>query len=145
MARTLVLARLLSALQEVGCGYSHPAVPLPTPSAELQRSEDADAGSEAHPLRVSGGVMAGQILSRQIPQVPNEVLKEHPSGTPVIAIVVDPTGRVVKASVVSGAEVLRPYYLDAVRHWTYKPFLLDGRPVFVATTVILHISYGALP
>ncbi len=62
-----------------------------------------------------------------------------------MAVVIDPSGHVAKATVTSGAEVLRPYYLDAVRRWTYKPFLVDGKPVFVQTTVTLILDWGAIP
>ena len=129
----------------MGCGYAHNSVPLAMPSAAEQKVENADVGSKAHPLRVSGGVMAGQLLGKEAPRVPNEVLRGHPKGAPVIAIVIDPTGRVVQATVVSGAEALWPYYLDAVRHWTYKPLLVDGKPVFIQTTVTLHLNWGAIP
>ncbi len=114
-------------------------------SAAEQKARDADTVSEPHPLRVSGGVFAGQILTKQIPQIPTEALKDRPSGTMVIAIVVDPTGHVVKSSVISGAEVLRPYCLDAINQWTFRPFLLDGRPVFVQTTVTTHMHFSTPP
>ena len=37
--------------------------------------------------------------------------------------------------VVSGSPMLQQAALDAVRSWRYRPYLLDGAPVEVETTV----------
>jgi TonB family protein len=37
--------------------------------------------------------------------------------------------------VVSGLPVLQQAALDAVKNWRYRPYLLDGQPVEVETTV----------
>jgi peptidyl-prolyl cis-trans isomerase A (cyclophilin A) len=39
------------------------------------------------------------------------------------------------ASVVSGPDMLQQAALDAVRQWRYKPYLLNGEPVEVRTTI----------
>ncbi len=61
-----------------------------------------------------------------------------------MAVIVDPSGKTIQATVISGAEPLREYYLNAIRQWTYKPFLVDGKPVFIQTTVTLICDYGAI-
>jgi hypothetical protein len=42
--------------------------------------------------------------------------------------------------VISGPEELRDSALDAFRQWTYKPFLLNGQPVEVETTIKVGYS-----
>jgi protein TonB len=38
--------------------------------------------------------------------------------------------------------MLRQPALDAVKTWRYKPYLLDGEPVDVETTVSVNFSLG---
>jgi hypothetical protein len=49
-------------------------------------------------------------------------------------------GLIKDLQVISGPELLRASYLDAVRQWTYRPYLLNGVPVIVETIISLHIS-----
>ena len=35
--------------------------------------------------------------------------------------------------------------MDAVRRWTYKPYVLNGEPVWVDTTVTLEVHMGCQP
>jgi len=40
-----------------------------------------------------------------------------------------------EVSAISGPKELQQSALDAVRQWTYKPYLLNGDPVEVETTI----------
>ena len=82
--------------------------------------------------------MAAQILHKQDPVYPTDA--NGVSGAVVMMATIDDQGRVDKLSAVSGAQVLRDSALEAVRKWTYKPFLLNGRPVFVQTTVTVDFT-----
>ena len=62
------------------------------------------------------------------------------SGAVVMMAKVDKDGKVTELKVISGPEILRVAALDAVRQLTYKPYLLNGRPVFVQTTVTVMFS-----
>jgi len=44
-----------------------------------------------------------------------------------------------QVKVVSGPKELQQSALDAVRQWTYKPYLLNGKPVDVRTTI--NVTY----
>jgi protein TonB len=44
-------------------------------------------------------------------------------------------GTVDALSVISGPSSLQQAALDAVRHWTYRPYLLNNKPVEVETTI----------
>jgi protein TonB len=52
----------------------------------------------------------------------------------------DPKGKVVELKVLSGPAMLRSAAVEAVRQWMYKPYLLNGKPVFVRTTVSINFS-----
>jgi TonB family protein len=97
----------------------------------------ASMGSKDRPVRVSAGVMAAQVLHKEDPIYPADT-KE--SGAVVLAATIDREGKVDTLKVISGPEALRDPALTAVRQWTYKPYLLNGRPVFVQTTVTITFN-----
>jgi periplasmic protein TonB len=94
-------------------------------------------GSKDRPMRVSAGVMAAQILHKEDPIYPADT---KASGAVVMAATIDREGKVDTLKVISGPDVLRDPALTAVRQWTYKPYLLNGRPVFVQTTVTVNFT-----
>jgi hypothetical protein len=122
-------------------GTGLPGLWAQTSGTDVQTTKTtAPVGSEQNPVRISGGVMAGQILTRQTPVFPQ--IPCGP-GTSVLAVTIDPVGKVIKATPISGAESQRGPVLEAVRHWTYKPFLVNGAPVFVQTTIFMELHFGA--
>jgi periplasmic protein TonB len=59
------------------------------------------------------------------------------SGTVVLNVVVDCTGKVTNNTVASGPEALASASSAAVNTWTYKPYLVNGVAVPVQSTVVL--------
>jgi periplasmic protein TonB len=53
----------------------------------------------------------------------------------VLTAIIDKDGNVQKLQLVSGHPMLAPAAIEAVKHWRYKPFLLNGQPLEVETTV----------
>ncbi len=98
------------------------------------------AGPATGPVRVSGGVIAGNILTKVMPVYPEEARCKHVGGGVVVHVIIGKDGRVISADPVSGPDLLRKPYADAIKQWTYRPFLLDGQPVEVDTTVSLIID-----
>ena len=54
--------------------------------------------------------------------------------------VIGTDGSVEQLTVKSGPKELQHSSLDAVRDWKYKPFLLNGDPVEVTTTISVVYS-----
>lgn len=100
----------------------------------------AKALGETQPLRVSGGIIAGNILTKVQPSFPEEARQKHINGTVVVYVVIGKDGYIKTAQAISGPELLRKPYVDAVRQWVYKPYLLNGNPVEVATTITINIQ-----
>lgn len=98
-------------------------------------------GEEFHP-RVSSGTMAGQLISRPDPIFPPEAAKAHVSGSVVLRICIGTDGHVKNLMPISGPEMLRKSYIDAVSRWVYRPYMLNGVPVPVMTTVTLNFEFG---
>ena len=92
------------------------------------------------PVRISGGVMAGNILIKVAPVYPQEAKDAGISGPVVLHAIIGKEGRVESLAVVSGPKELQGAALDAVKQWTYKPYLLNGEPTEVNTTITINFS-----
>ena len=106
-------------------------------------AQDADfvPGATAdHPVRVSSGVMRGLLQKHPAPKYPENARAEGVSGSVVIGALVTPAGLVEQPEIISGPAALRDAALDAVRTWTYKPFVLNGKPAYVLTTITVNFS-----
>ena len=56
-------------------------------------------------------------------------------GQVVMQAIISKEGTIEDVHVIKGHRLLRGAATDAVRTWRYRPFLIDGHPVEVATTV----------
>ena len=98
------------------------------------------AGDEEHPVQVASGVMAGQILHKEDPVYPADAKQAGVSGYVAMHVKIDPKGKVVDVKVLSAPPVLRDSAVDAVKKWTYKPYLRNGQAVFVLTAVTVAFT-----
>ena len=103
----------------------------------------AGEGSGGSPLRVSTGVMQGQLLEPMRPEYPAIARLSHTEGTVVVQAIIAKTGKIESARVVSGPAVLQAAALQAVRAARYRPFLLNGQPTEVETTVSIVFRIGS--
>jgi len=106
----------------VGNGLAQPpphVAHLPTPST----------------MRISTGVAESISLSKAIPVYPVIAKTAGIQGTVVLAATISKAGTVDNLRVVSGPPMLQMAAVDAVKQWRYRPYLLNGEPVAVETTV----------
>jgi periplasmic protein TonB len=93
-------------------------------------------------LSISSGVMAGNLVEKTIPKYPAIAKAARIQGTVVLQATISKTGSIENLRVVSGPPMLAQSALDAVRSWRYKPYLLNGDPVEVETTVNVVFNLG---
>ena len=86
-------------------------------------------------VRVSPRVMGCYLLDRTEPVYPAETQGTKDPLT--LHLVIDKEGNVRKAEKISGPERLVSAAVEAVTKWKYRPFILNGEPVDVDTTVDL--------
>jgi len=98
------------------------------------------ANSAKKPARVSAGIMQGQVLNKVNPTYPQAAKEKKIQGSIVLNATIGKEGTVENLQVVSGPEELRTSALDAVHQWTYKPYLLNGNPTEVETTITVTYS-----
>jgi protein TonB len=86
-------------------------------------------------IRVSQGVTSGLLIRKIEPCYPIIARSAHVEGQVVLKAIITKDGRIQDLQLISGHVLLAPAALDAVKRWLYKPFLLNGEPVEVETTV----------
>ena len=96
---------------------------------------DSNASKPPRQLSVPAGVMQGNLVNKVVPVYPAAAKKAKIQGTVVLSAVISKVGNVENLQVLSGPDELQQSSIDAVRQWTYKPYLLNGDPIEVKTTV----------
>ena len=88
-------------------------------------------------IRVSAGVAERLLVKRVEPEYPGDVSVK---GTVILHVIIGKEGDVQSIQLVTGHPMLAPSAINAVKQWKYKPFLLNGEPLEVDTTVVLHFE-----
>jgi protein TonB len=91
-------------------------------------------------VRISQGVSVGRLVNKVDPVYPRIARDARVQGSVVLAAIVSKDGAIQDLHVLSGHPMLVQSALDAVRQWRYKPYLLNGEPVEVETTVTVIFS-----
>jgi protein TonB len=91
-------------------------------------------------VTLSSGVAVGLLVSRNTPVYPPIAKAAHVSGTVVIQATISKSGTIGNLRAVSGPVMLRQSALDSVKTWRFRPYMLDGEPVEVDTTV--NVTYA---
>ena len=118
-----------SPMGSIGAGSPPPIVKPVPPRANV-------------PAHISSGVIAGNKLSGADPVYPPIARAAHVSGAVVLHAMISKAGAIESLSVVSGPEMLRANAVSAVQGWRYKPYLLNGEPTEVETTITVNFSFG---
>ena len=94
------------------------------------------------PLNVSAKDIAGNKIGGPMIKYPVEAKKKKIQGTVVLDAIISKKGTIEQLKAVSGPKILQRSAIIAVRHWTYKPYLLNGNPVTVKTTINVIYTLG---
>ncbi len=86
----------------------------------------------------SSGMMAAHLLTAPAPHYPKLASLTHVEGEVIVQVVVGRNGGVEATRVLEGPRLLRGAAEHAIRHWRYRPYLIDGRPTDVATIVTVN-------
>ena len=109
--------------------------PAPTPAP-------APAPAPAKQVQVASSLQAANLLKRVTPGYPVIAKNAHIQGTVRFSAVIGEDGRIQSLQTVSGPGVLVRAASDAVRQWVYRPTLLNGQAVEVATQIDVNFTLG---
>jgi TonB family protein len=95
----------------------------------------AEASGRGGFVQVPAEVMQARLISSRVPVYPEEARADHVEGRVVMQAIVTKDGGVGHLHVVSGNSLLRAAAMEAVSAWRYRPYVMNGEPVDVLTTV----------
>jgi protein TonB len=91
-------------------------------------------------VRVSQGVSQGLIIKKVQPPYPPLARQARIQGQVILQAEISKDGTIENLRLISGHPMLAPAAIEAVKQWRYKPYLLNGEPVAVETTVMVNFS-----
>lgn len=94
-------------------------------------------------IRISQGVTKGLCIHRLEPAYPPLARAARVQGDVVLNAVIDVNGQITNLQLVSGHPMLVPSAIEAVKQWRYKPYLLNGTPVEVETTITVIFTLSS--
>jgi TonB family protein len=89
---------------------------------------------------VQSQVMEGHLISAPRPEYPTQARIDHIEGQVALQATISRSGSIQTLHVIKGPAVLRSAAIDAVRHWRYRPYSVDGQAVKVATTIYVDFN-----
>ncbi|MGO8796993.1 MAG: TonB family protein [Candidatus Sulfotelmatobacter sp.] len=99
------------------------------------------ASASIHPeANISADVMEKRITHRVEPEYPAAARPLKLQGAIVLDVVVGSDGRVIDLHAQNGPDVLARAAVDALRWWRFEPYLIDGKPAVVETTVAVDFK-----
>lgn len=114
-----------------------PVVAAPADDKALANIAAVSPASVAKPVastvKVSQGVSQGLLVKRVQPVYPSQALQMRLEGTVLLQANITKEGKISNVKVLKGDNVLAKAAIDAVKQWTYNPYLLNGEPVEIQT------------
>lgn len=94
--------------------------------------ENQDAMQDEAPLgTISVGILDWRAIEKPMPVYPVLVERAHLGGRTVVEVLIDTSGAVESAVIVSGHPVVYDAVLEAARQAKFYPTLVSGQPVKV--------------
>ena len=105
-------------------------------AADQSSSGDDEIGT----VTVAPSVMKANLVASRVPAYPEAAKADHIEGPVVVQAIISKNGVVDRVHVIEGNPRLRSAAAEAVQKWRYKPYLLNGQPVEVATTITVDFK-----
>ncbi len=131
---------IVAACAALGLATCGTALALGMHASAASAGANSSASKAPKQLTVPAAVMQGNLLTKAVPIYPPAAKKAKIQGTVVLSAIIGKDGNVENIQVLSGPNELQQSSIDAVRQWTYKPYLLNGDPIEVKTTINIVYS-----
>jgi len=116
--------------------------PPPPPPPSPAKPSVATPKPAPRTIHVGGNVEAAMLVSGPKPDYPEVARQARIQGTVELKAIIGKDGKVQDLKVMNGNPLLVNAALDAVHKWVYRPTLLNGVPVNVATEIDVTFTLG---
>jgi TonB family protein len=120
-------------LFSLAVAYAQPQVPPSPTSAAPQR------------VKVDADTASAMVVQRTPIRYPDAARSARIQGTVVLKVIVNISGDVQEATVISGDPALAQATVDAVKQWKYKPYQAEGSPAEMETQVSISFHLKVPP
>lgn len=128
---------LVFAVMTIAVWAAAQTAPLKVPSGPVNGGM-ANGMPGSMVVTVEPSTMEQMLETRKEVELPKDL--EDIEGTVTLQAMIDETGHVMNLKAISGNAMLYQPVLQAVQQWSYRPFLMNGRPVKVSTRIIVQIK-----
>jgi TonB family protein len=90
------------------------------------------------PLRVKTSELMKRVIHCEIPKLPGNVCAK---GNVIVRVLITPEGKVECAKAIHGHPLINKAALEAVKHWTFKPLVINNKPVAFLGLLSIYVSY----
>ncbi len=87
------------------------------------------------PIYVPAAAMQGLLIHRVEPIYPEGARKANIKGVVALNVAIGTDGNVIAVRPISGPDELTSAAVDAVKWWRFKPYVVNGAPIVVETTL----------
>jgi TonB family protein len=101
---------------------------------------DTSGAEDAAPVNVAPAVMEANLVLSRVPAYPEVAKADRVQGPVVVKAIISKAGTVQDVHVIQGDPLLRSAAAEAIYKWRYRPYLLNGQPVQVATTITVDFK-----
>jgi TonB family protein len=116
--------------------------PVAPPPLVAEPPAAAAKPTPADPPVVSREVIPATLLSQVTPNYPAIALRTRASATVVLDLQIDNTGKVIKATPVSGPDIFYSEAVKAAMKWRYKPASINGTNVPSNSSVKMQFKFN---
>jgi protein TonB len=113
-----------------------PAPPPPPPPAPV--AKEVAPPQTPQRIQVSGSVQEAKLLEMVRPDYPPTAKTARIEGAVRLSAIIDADGNIADLRVVEGHPLLAPAARAAVQRWRYRPTVLNGKAVEVATEIVVN-------
>jgi TonB family protein len=103
-------------------------------------SPDASGDADKQTIVVSSHAIREAAVFRQEPEYPAAARQFRLSGEVVAEFTVGLDGKVENVAITKGRPILNDAVIRAVRKWSFSPFMVDGRPHRVKSSLTFNFT-----
>lgn len=112
-----------------------PAQPAASAETDVSARPPKTVDDIPRRVRISSGVAQGLLIKKVNPVYPADARNAGIQGNVLFQVGIDEQGNVDKIELVSGEPSLASAAMQVIKQWKYRPYLLNGKPLYVETQV----------